>query len=134
MSFLIPNFVMCDHTALAKEFVSVYYQGMTNVGLSKLLHMFHPEAKCTLMNEEFIGEYNILIKFAEAGISKILYDRLSCISQLLNNDSILLNVSGLCSAVTFWNTRTETRYFSETFIITRHHSGYVVTNHIFKLL
>lgn len=134
MSFLIPNFVSHDHTAVAKDFVSVYYQGMTNVGLSKLLYMFHPEAKCTLMDEEFIGEYNILVRFAEAGISRILYNNVSCIPQALNDGSVLLTVSGICSGVTFWNTYTNTRYFTEIFIISHHHGRYAVTNHIFKLL
>lgn len=118
---------------VARDFCNLYYPYVTTRGMSSVLHMFDNNVKCNLNGAEFTGMHNVLVKMSENGISRFLYNNISCVYQVLTNDTLLLHVTGFCQAVTHYNTFIEWKPFSEIFVLKCYvgNKGSVV-NYVFK--
>lgn len=123
-----------DFRKYAQEFINIYYSGMVSTGLSKLLYLFSPDVKCTFNNEEIIGEYNLLVKMLENNISRVSYVKLTGSSQPVSTNKVLLNVTGIWQGITFQNQYTESKGFSETFILEKASDKIYVINHMFRFI
>ena len=86
---------------------------MSQYGFSKNLDFFDEKCKCTLNNEEFCGAYNILVKYAQAGINKFNYKQLGGNVQPSDN-GFIISVSGICQSISFQNTVQKEQHFSST--------------------
>lgn len=120
---------------IAHDFCNLYYPLVSTRGMSSVINMFDPNVSCNLNGTEFTGIHNVVVKLAESGISRLMYDRISCIYQCLSNDTLLLQITGLCQGISHYNTFTQWMPFSETFVIKCYYGnkGNIV-NYIFKFL
>jgi len=127
--------VSANPSEISREFCNLYYTFVVTKGLTSVLHMFDPNVSCNLNGIEFNGMHNVLVKFAEAGIARLNYDRITCVYQTLTNDTLLIQVTGICQGITHYNTFTEWRAFSETFVMKCYagNKGSVV-NYLFKFI
>jgi len=121
-----------DFKRISQEFCDTYYKGMSLTGLSKLLYLFHSQCKCTFITDEVIGEHNILIKLAENNVSRVLYDKLTGNVHPVDNNKIMINITGVWQAMTFQNQYTELKGFSETFVLEIQNQTAYVINHMFR--
>jgi len=120
---------------ISREFCNLYYSFIITRGLSSVLQMFAPNVNCNLNGIEFVGMHNAIVKFAETGIARLNYDRISCIYQLLTNDTLLMQVTGLCQGITYHNCFTEWKHFSETFVMKCYPGNKgIIVNYIFKFI
>lgn len=135
MSLYIYSQPKLNQTEMSYAFCNLYYSNVHTKGLSAVLHLFDISAKCNINGSEHVGMHNILVKFAEANISKMSYDKLSCNSQIIDN-SLLIQVTGLTQYITFSNSFTNIVPFSEIFILkpVNNTSTFHVTNYIYKLI
>jgi len=120
---------------ISRDFCNFYYTGMSVRGLSGLLDLFEQGIPCNFNGSEYTGMHNMVVRYAEEGISKLIYDKLTCIYQILTHDTLLVQVNGLAQGITFSNSLIDTKHFSETFVI-KHFSDdkFRVVNYIFRLI
>lgn len=120
---------------VAKEFCNMYYAGMITKGYSSVAHMFDQNVACNYCGKEIVGIYNVMINSASEGVSRMAYDKLTYTVLPVNNESISIQVTGLIQGITFWNQRTPTYYFAETFILTlKEYNKIFVTSYSTKLI
>lgn len=121
-----------DYKKIQETFVNEYYSIMSSGSPSKVLHMFRNDVKCSFNDEEFVGEYNVIVRYAEHGITRIMYRSLSSSCQFLNDGKYILNVSGECAGILYTGLMTSFKHFSETFIIEKFGDVYLVVSHMFR--
>lgn len=122
-----------DAHETAKNFCNIYYSN-TVQGMSNMLPLFDPNAHCNYCGKEFSGVYNVIVSMASDGIARMQYDKLSGTVMPINNESISIQIIGLCQGVTFWNVATAIRTFSETFVLTLSGDKIMVTSYCFRLV
>lgn len=123
-----------DPREAAKEFCNLYYQGMSTKGCSAVLHLFDQNACCNYGGKEYTGFYNVMTAMATEGISKTLYDKLTCTVLPINSEQISLQITGNIQGLTFWNHYTALYTFTEIFILTLKNGNIFVTSYSNKLL
>jgi len=102
---------------LVRDFVQSYYSKMSSgSGLSSLLNIFDQNSQIIFNSQEFTGAYNLLQYFASKNVQTILYDNYNYSFMILDNNTILIHVSGTCSTSSFWNHRSTRQPFSDTFV------------------
>lgn len=120
---------------VAKEFFNTYYTLMNAKGLHSILYFFDHNATCNYNGKEMIGMYDVMVLLASEFIIKMIYDKLTYTITMINQNTIMMQVIGLVSGVSFWGSITFPYSFSETFIIS--HIGnnkLVVTGYVFRLI
>jgi hypothetical protein len=102
---------------VANELITLFYQSITLRGVNSVIHLFDRDAKCTMYGVQHEGSHHLVLKHAENGINRILYDRCNYVWQVLDSNSLMVNVTGICQGVTFANSLTELRHFTDTFVV-----------------
>lgn len=128
-----------DADATVKEFLNLYYTVSGNE-LINLTRLFNPDAKCAVNNFEIIGFQNIAISFLQKNISKIIYQNVNCIYQIVDPHTLLVQNSGRCKfSQTFelyqpyLHLQGNISYnFTETFVLVLNNNNVSITNWIFK--
>ena len=114
---------------IVAEFYKYYYNHTVH-GINTVFEIFHPNISCMVEGNYLQGSYNLLIWFANQGIHRFEYNNLSGISQILNNNDILINVNGCIRTISLWNQSTNWLRFNELFILENIGNKYVVKNYI----
>jgi hypothetical protein len=128
-----PSVCKLDIHETAKNFCNIYYSN-TVQGISNVLPLFDSNVHCNYCGKEFSGMYNVMVLMASDGIARMQYDKLSGTIIPINNESISVQIIGLCQGVTFWNVATAIKTFSETFILTLCGDKIMVTSYCFRLI
>lgn len=121
---------------VAKDFCDIYYMIMMTKGFAGLLYLFDVDALCNFNGKEMIGIYSVLTELASIGIAKLIHDKLSCSTSIIDPNTLLLQVTGLCQGVAYSGQNTITYSFSEIFTL-RYNcitGRFSVHNYLFKLL
>ncbi len=111
------SFHLFYNTETLNNFCNVYYQNISLYGTHSVNNLFEPNACCNYNGLEYIGFNNIINKLCEHGITRIVYDGLSCTYQLLSADSMILQVHGVSRGLSTNGIIIDTKMFTETFII-----------------
>ncbi len=124
-----------EYKEICDTFIYEYYSNMENDIFNGNIHcMFDNKVKCTYNKEEFLDERELTIKLSDEGIEKVVYNIASYNSQPITDKMILLNVYGECIGVKSFSKYTDTKKFSETFVISKtKNNKYIVINHIFDI-
>ena len=118
---------------IAGTFCDLYYTTVITKGYAGVLNLFDSNCQCNYNGNEMIGMYNILYLFASEGIARMYYDKLYYTPMVIDNETLLIQVTGLCQIVTFWGTLGFTYSFVETFILKCTGGGAIVVGYIFKI-
>ena len=123
-----------DPHATAKNFCDLYYSTIMTKGFSGVSHLFDVSAHCNYNGVEYIGLHNISIAMASEGIMKLMHDKLTYSSSVVDNNTMIVQVTGLCQGITFWNLTTPVYQFAETFVLKYVNGSIFVSNYLFKLV
>jgi hypothetical protein len=115
---------------LTKDFCSTYYK-IYDEQFSNLHKLYRSDAKFTYIDEEFSGFDSLLSRINGYNIFKFNHHSISANGQPINNNSLLLNITGTLSINT-----SPTKYkFSETlFLQCDNNNKFNVCNTIFKFI
>lgn len=127
-----PNHQL-DIKEVSKQFCDFYYSN-TIKGLAGILSLFDQNAYCNYGGKECIGMYNVMVMMASDGISSLRYDNLNGVVLPIDDNTMSIQVIGLCQGVTFWNQLTAVKEFSETFILKLVDDKILVTSYNFRLM
>lgn len=137
MSFQInlnyQNYTGLNPYEIAQNFCDLYYTSIIAKGFSSILHLFDQNAHCVYNGHETIGMYSVMSALATEGIAKMLYDKLSYSPILIDTETLIIQVTGLCQGVTFWGSLGFVCPFVETFIIKYMGGKLLVAGYIFKV-
>ena len=125
-----------NYEKLTEAFLISYYKGDQQPNLCDMTILFFShDTSVTIGTETFVGSQYISNKFGEVGIKRLLYKDLNGTSQVLSPMSVLINVNGTCCGQTYWNTFSDVRKFTETFVLKKKSDceKYYVSNYIFRL-
>jgi hypothetical protein len=129
-----PNNIL-DYKTVANDFCNLYYTTMLTRGISGTLSLFSQDALCIFNSNEFIGMYNLMSFFSTRGINKIVYSNLNFIPVLIDTTKLMIQVTGSCQFITFWNQLTNIEPFTETFILELNlNNSLVINKYILKTI
>jgi len=123
-----------DPHVTAKNFCDLYYGTIMTKGFCRVSYLFDASAHCNYNGAEYIGLHNVLIAMANEGIMKLMHDRLTYSTSVIDNNTLIVQVTGLCQGITFWNLTTSVYQFAETFALKYVNGSIFVSNYLFKLV
>jgi len=123
-----------NENEIVSEFINLYYTNISTKNLFSVINLFDINAKCIYNDKEYIGIHNVYSSHMTEGINKIIYDKIAYTSTVIDNLTLLIQVSGNCQGIYFWNQKTKTRKFVETFIINYSNEQIIVSNYILKFV
>ena len=132
---ITPNSDWANHSSrgITTNFCNVYYSKAAS-GINTLLDMFHQNVSCTIQGENIIGSYNLLLNLTNQGICRYDYANISYTSQIISNNSMLINTTGIFRGIGFWNQATDYIRFTESFIIEYDGLSWVIKNYTIKTI
>jgi hypothetical protein len=100
-------------------------------GINTILDLFHPNVKCSIEEDEFIGSYNLLLNYTNKGIAKFEYHDISYITQSFNN-FLIISVYGYIRSIGFYGNISSWNKFNEIIILEYIEQSYMIVNYMIK--
>jgi hypothetical protein len=132
VNFNYQNQINLDPYETAQNFCDLYYGTVAFDGFSCILNLFDPNAHCNYNGHEILGMYSVMSGLASDGIAKMFYDQLTFTPMLIDNERLIIQVTGLCQSVTFWGALGYVCPFVETFVLKYSSGRVLVEGYIFK--
>ena len=118
---------------IARTFCDLYYTTIITKGYAGVLNLFDPNCHCNYNSSEMVGMYSILSLLASDGVARMFYDKLCYTPMVIDNETLLIQATGLCQGVTFWGTLGFVYPFVETFVLKCTGGTAIVIGYIFKI-
>ena len=122
-----------DPNTISKDFCDFYYPAMATKGFMGVSHVFNVYSSCNYNGTEYTGIQNVAVAVSSEGIMRLAYDKLTHSCSVIDNNTMIIQVAGLCQGITFWNQVTPTYSFTETFVLKYENGPIFVNNYFFKL-
>jgi len=123
-----------NYKEIASEFCNLYYTTIILKGISGVLYLFDQNALCNYNGIEINGMYNVMTHLASENIHRFIYTGLNYTPTLINKDSLMIQVSGNCQAISFSNQISNIYKFTETFILKFNDKRILIVNYLFRLI
>lgn len=116
MSISLNN-TLYNIDSLINEFTRIYFSTSNASGFQSLLHLYHQKSTCVINGKHYDGMYDFMIDILNHGIINIFYNVTHTSYSQIDDNKILICVSGICRGLTTLNCYTEIKNFSDSFII-----------------
>jgi hypothetical protein len=127
-----PDYI--DPYITSKNFCDLYYGAMALKVFSGVSYMFNTYAQCNYNGTEYIGLHNVAMAISSEGIMRLTYNNLMYSCSVIDNNTMIIQVTGLCQGITFWGSTTPVYSFTETFVLRYDNVSILVNNYLFRIL
>jgi hypothetical protein len=126
------NVIFRDYKDIATSFCERYYNLFNTSKHNELSQMFINNCYITHFGEDILGFNNLLFKLQRLNHNIFTYSNLKIASQPLQNNNILVNITGTVHIrSSLWNQGYSTR-FTDTLILQVKDSHVYITNFVFS--
>lgn len=106
-----------DPTKLVDNFITEYYQTVSNIGWNNTASLYFPDA-CIIVRDRIIGNHHEFVSLlTKKYIKRANYGRWRIKWVVGSDDQIVLNVYGTIQVVNFLEVLYDVENFTETFIL-----------------
>lgn len=118
---------------IGKQFCDEYYGTITSKGLSSVAYFFDSNAVFNYNANEMTG-VPAWLTFLQSknNINKMVYDKLTYVTSVIDENILMIQVSGIYTPTDYFGNRGDVSSFVETFILKNVNGRLLVTNYVFK--
>ena len=120
-----------DPLQTARSFCESYYSLMTTGGFIDVISYFFADTICIFQGQIYNTPADMLKMYLNDGIVRILYDNIFLETSVIDNNTLLIYVTGLCRGVSYGNYLFNRYRFTEIFVLKYINGRLYVSNYIF---